>query len=609
MFSTKNIHRFDVRYIIWLGLASLIFAFSVPVGAFAQAVDMRAATNTDIRDRNSSALSEGLGGSTEDVEGLRSSIDDSVMRVRQNALVSNDEEERRAEEIGFERLNENEGRDTRDDGFRGAVSSSARARDLDGSLRAQHRATELPRTRSQDGDLGALIVDDVSGTVDGYGSQEDRIVRDQDGFLEVIRGGQSLEPDAAPSGTLPFPQPVDDGGQPIEGDIDPAGGSARDSRLNPYEPVGISAGSFRIFPEVTVSGAYMDNVRQSSGARDSDVGLELRPSIRATSNWRRHALEGDVSALGSFHNEFDSEDDREFVSNLRGRIDITRRTNIEGEAGYEFAQQSRGSADSPGGALESPDVKTLRGALAVNHRFNRLSMRLRGEAFETSHDDADLIGGGTSDESDQDVVVSRLLLRGSYELSPALSIFSEGLVERRDFETVSNGDGLSRDSDAFGLRAGILFDNGSKLYGEVAVGVIQLSPDDQSLDEFDGVTFDAEVSWRPSQLTTFSLLASTTINATTVVGSPGALTHAANFRVQHELLRHFILSAGVGLDHVDYQGSTLVERTYQADLGAEYIFNREMALIGAYQYEFFDTNSPNSNYTSNQLRLGLRFRR
>ena len=218
-------------------------------------------------------------------------------------------------------------------------------------------------------------------------------------------------------------------------------------------------------------------------------------------------------------------------------------------------------------------------------------------------------GGVISVQSDRDNVEERLLLRGAYEFDPGLTVFAEGLVERRDFKKASLSDGISRDSNGFGFRAGIIFDNGSKIYGELAIGYVGLRPDDGRLTDIDGVSFDANVSWRPSALTTLTLTASTAIDGTTVASSAGTLTHAANLRVQHELLRHFILSAELGFAYADYKGASLVEKTIVGKLGAEYIFNRQAALIAAYQFEAFNSNAAASDYSSNELRVGMCLRR
>ena len=465
-----------------------------------------------------------------------------------------------------------------DRGFRGGNDASRNDPgddvQLDGDLGAQYEAAMRRIEPPRDGDLGTVAA----------------VPLDRAGNEPVLRG-------AVGTG-------LDVGQAAIE-----RISTARDTTPSPYLPLGIRAGSFRIFPEVTLSEFFTDNVQRSSGVKDSDVVLEMRPSVQFRSNWSRHMLEGGVSLVRNFHKAFNTEDAREFSSNLRGRIDVTRRTNIAAEAAYSLAQQSRGTAVGPQNAVRRPDVQNLRGAVAVNHRFNRLSIRLRGEIEAVTYDDAVLGGGVISVQSDRDNVEKRLALRGSYEFDPGLSVFAEGLVERRGFDRVSPGDGISRDADGLGIRGGIIFDNGSKLYGEIALGYVSLRPDDGRLEDIDGVSFDASVSWRPSALTTLTLNASTAVDGTTVAGSAGTLTHAANFRVQHELLRHFILTGQLGFANVDYKGTSLVEQTFRTELGAEYIFSREAALLATHRYEAFSASQPGRNYTSNILRVGMRFRR
>ena len=633
MLFSKNFQSVVARYIIWFGFASLFFLSINGISALAQDGDIRREQARDIHDPDAPALSEGLGGLSDEVDGLTSSLDDGAIDVRQNGFLSDNrrpENQTDGDDGGVSVDGTDDDRDPRDRGFRGEIGDPRRTRILDGDLRAQHESAQRRAEVPQDGDYGVLIRDD-----NGADGGQERVILDQDAFLDATRlqgrslnderqrgrnrrpGDELLDGRSGQSGLAP-PNGrgngiADDGLSNANSDDRDDGSavavSARDRRLSPYEPVGIRVGSFRVVPEASVFGIYGDNVGQASGPKDADVALELRPSIVARSVWRRHALEVDASGTANFHKEFSSEDDREFLTNLRGRIDLTRRSNVEAEAGYSLSQQRRGTADSPGGAAENPDVHIKSGALALNHRFNRVSLRVRGEVVEEKYDDAALTTGGTSDEGDQDNREKRLSLRGTYEFDPGLSVFTEGLVERRDFKQASNSDGILRDSHSYGFRAGILFDNGSKLYGEVGVGFTHVRADDSRLEDVDGVTFDANVSWRPSALTTISLDASTDVDGTTVAGSLATLTYTANFRVQHELLEHFILSGGIGLDHVDYQGSSLVERTYRAELGAEYIFSREAAMIANYEYSAFDSNSPNSDYTSNQVRLGMRFRR
>ncbi len=623
MFSSVQNFRCAIPYIIWLGATSLFMTQSGASVAFGQSVGTAGEMTTDQGNQDGTGISEATGGRGEEFDGFRSSLDDQELPVRSIAARDGDDRSGERGEVfddgadndGSSRASDSETYDPRDRGFRGETGAARVEQPLDGDLNAQYEAATRQNEQPRDGYLGAPPVP-PSGT----SSREDRGAND-DYIADNNAPGDNSTPPIATEGRL---VPGAAGGPLFRGNSDgapdgvlddgegaalsdPAGARVREQ--GPYEPLGLRAGSFRVYPEVTVSGAYMDNVRQTSGPKDADSALELRPSISIRSNWSRHSLEGDVSGRASFHKDFGSEDEREVSSVLRGRLDVTRRTNIEAEASYSLEQQSRGSADAPQNAVENPDVHTRRGAVALNHRFNRLRLRLRGEIEEETYDDADLAGGAVSIESDQDNRADRLSLRASYELDPGLSVFADGLVERSDYKQASQSDGIFRDSDELGFRAGIIFDNGSKIYGEVAVGYIELRPDDRRLDDIDGVTFDADLNWRPNGLTTFSLNASTEINGTTVAGSAGALTHAANFRVQHALLQHFILSAGLGFSRADYKGSRLTEKTFTAELGAEYIFNREAALVAAYEFEAFDSSAPASDYTSNQVRLGMRLRR
>ena len=155
-------------------------------------------------------------------------------------------------------------------------------------------------------------------------------------------------------------------------------------RFEPYSPKGIRVGSFVLLPEAEFSGAYFSNVFRSSNAR-GDTALELRPSARLVSNWRTHALEFRAIGLASFHNDFTTEDDRAYLLETRGRIDITRRTNIEGLLSREVAQESRSSIDAVQGAGRRNDVTTDRAAATFNHRFNRLGLQLRGAVSDLAY--------------------------------------------------------------------------------------------------------------------------------------------------------------------------------------------------------------------------------
>ena len=82
-------------------------------------------------------------------------------------------------------------------------------------------------------------------------------------------------------------------------------------------------------------------------------------------------------AGASFFAEHPSEDDRAYVLEARGRLDITPRTNIEALVAHQRDKDIRSAPNAPSAAAERGDLEIDRAAIAFNHRFNRLSFQLR----------------------------------------------------------------------------------------------------------------------------------------------------------------------------------------------------------------------------------------
>ena len=173
--------------------------------------------------------------------------------------------------------------------------------------------------------------------------------------------GRQLIVDGHPSWPSDLAQPVDGVVTQADADgIEPEPAldrrQERQFRRDPFDPIGIRMGSFMIFPEAELAAAAYSNVFRGSADPLRDAALEIRPSVRAVSMWSVHALELRAEGTTSLHQRYASEDDRAALLEARGRIDLTRRTNIEALAAWELAQEMRGSIDVPIAASERGDV-------------------------------------------------------------------------------------------------------------------------------------------------------------------------------------------------------------------------------------------------------------
>ncbi|MEQ1650894.1 MAG: outer membrane beta-barrel protein [Hyphomicrobium sp.] len=393
-------------------------------------------------------------------------------------------------------------------------------------------------------------------------------------------------------------------------DIDPIRDNRATTRLfrqEPYDPIGIKIGTFVMFPELELGGSWYSNVFRAPRAA-SDVAFDLRPSARLVSNWSRHALEFRATGGFSYFDEFDSENDKSYLVETRGRLDIMRRTNVQALLSHEEAPESRSALDAS--AVGTRSQQTIdRAEVSLNHRFNRLSLQLRGGLTDYAYGETENLGVATSND-DRAYTQTEEAVRANWELKPTLSVFSEVAINQRDYDTVAATDLINRSSDGERYRAGLSFGNtGQILRGEVSLGYGVQTPDDTRLSAIDGLIFDANATWRPTELTSVLLTARSDVSETTTPSVGGSFSRSAGIEVRHSLRRYLVASAGITYSTQDSEDGIIDESEIRSTLGLEYFINREAVLFGRYAHSSFDAVGALSDYESDEVHLGLRIRR
>lgn len=392
-------------------------------------------------------------------------------------------------------------------------------------------------------------------------------------------------------------------------DIDPID-DRRTRRLflqEPFDPTGIRIGSFVLFPEVEIGGSWYSNVMRSSSP-DSDIALDLKPSARLVSDWRTHALEFRALSTLSYFSEFDSENDNAYQLEARGRLDFTKRTNLQAFVSRDYGQESRSAIDA-NQAGDRADLTLDRVGATFNHRFNRLSVQLRGTVSDYDYSDV-VVGNTVQSNADRNYRAHDVAVRTSWEFKPTLTGFVEVEGNQRDYAVVAQSDGISRDSKGERYRVGVAFGETSEiLRGEISVGYGVQRPDDAQLNSIEGIILDANLAWRVTALTTLSFNARSDVSETTTADSGGVFTRAFGVAARHAFQRRLIGTAGVTYTMQDYQDVDIDENEWRGDVGVEYYISREAILFGRYRHTIFESTSPGADYTSDELHVGVRLRR
>jgi hypothetical protein len=393
-------------------------------------------------------------------------------------------------------------------------------------------------------------------------------------------------------------------------DLDPIRDNRTPRRLfkqEPFDPVGIRIGSFVLFPELELGGSWYRNVFHAPSAK-SDVALDVLPSARLVSNWGTNALEFRATGALSFYDQFQTEDDRDYLLEARGRLDITQRSNIQALISSQQTLEDRSALDASSVGTRAT-VLTDRAEVAYNQRFNRLSLQFRGSVADYSYGDTEDAGVVTNNQ-DRDYTAYDETARTTWELKPTLSPFVEVAVNQREYGEAAQSDLINRSSTGQRYRFGVSFGNtGEVLRGEVSLGYGVQTYDDARLHPLDGLIVDANATWRITDLTSVLFTASSDVSETTTTDVGGALYRALSVEVRHQLRSYLVASAGLLYSNQNSEDGIIYDNDFTETLGLEYYADRDTVLFGKYAHVNFDGVGVPNDYTGDEIHFGVRLRR
>ena len=159
------------------------------------------------------------------------------------------------------------------------------------------------------------------------------------------------------------------------------------------------------------------------------------------------------------------------------------------------------------------------------------------------------------------------------------------------------------------LRGGLIFDTGSKLSGEVALGWRHDDIEDERLEDMDGPTAAASILWSPRRLTEVRFDFITETQPTSLSDSPGSILYSGTLSVERRINPRFTLSGGGGLDYEHFVGVDRNDTTWSGFTEITYAFNRVTSLKARYSYEKTDSTDPDAEESENVVSLRLRVQR
>ena len=373
--------------------------------------------------------------------------------------------------------------------------------------------------------------------------------------------------------------------------------SVRDRARPEYDPLGKRFGGFNLNASLDFGVASTDNLFAEDDAfAQDDMIYTAGANARLSSNWTRHALSIEGGVETTSHQDFSSEDSDAHYLRGVGRLDVGSNTRVTAIAGIAHQVEPRTDPDSPL-TLDPIEYDRTDTSIGVTHAFNRFLVTGEVARSEYSFDGTQSFRDNTED-----------VLRGRVEaeITPRLGAVLEASTDQRDYD---NAPGQS--SEGSNIRVGATINFTDLMKGEITVGQFQRDYDSPVLGSTDGLAVASNLEWYVTRLTTLTFHARR--NAEDVIGGAYGLPYIETeygARVDHELLRNVILSGGARFGTREYDVVDRDDDFTHAEVGADYLMNRRVAVRARYTYDQVDSSGAAAyrDFEVNALSLGLSLR-
>ena len=415
---------------------------------------------------------------------------------------------------------------------------------------------------------------------------------------------------------LPTPETVVDG-QPPPPNVAVLASPARLRKVpveaDPFLPIGVRVGQFRVLPFVELSTGYESNPNQVSlGVKPSAV-LRAAAGADVVSDFANHSL---TASLRGGYSDFpaNSNANRPDVSGVvDGRIDVTRDDQILTEARLSVATQTPGSpllaVPNSVFIVTRPTIVSEGATLGGAHRFNRLILDVRTTFDRVQYGDATQSDGSLFRYSQDNYNDYGIVGRASYELTPQIIPFVETGFDARVRDNPVDLSGYLRDSTGLVVRAGSSFEFARLLTGTASAGYADRHYDDRRLPNLQGPTVNGAVVYAFTPLTTITARASTTLSETTLAGASGAISRLVSVEIGHIFARQFAVSAIAAYQNNQYQGVSVSENFTQFTLKGAYSFTRDVQLVSSVSQQNLRSTLQGNSYRDTIFLTGVRLQR
>lgn len=344
-----------------------------------------------------------------------------------------------------------------------------------------------------------------------------------------------------------------------------------------YTPEPIHVGVLELLPRMAIGAGYDDNLYAQEDNRIGDAYLRIRPrvSLVRPSPTLKLSLDGELDLLR--YADRASENATQYSVNAGALYTISKSNTLNVMLRNGRYSQERVSPDSPTQASRPVRFTLSGGTATYTHVFNRLRVRGVVDVENRNYSDSVTPLGDPVDQDFRDHTTYTGTAVGEYALSPSISLFAAGSLNKRDYRQ-RIGPVPARDSKGFELAGGASFELGRKARGSLRLGYFEQDYRPVEFEDVSGFLVRGELAYFLTPLVTITGTVDRGIKETGVNGATGYLATNMTLRADYELLRNLIISAGGELEKRDFNNIDRQDDRWTWRGSASYLVSKRMAL-------------------------------
>lgn len=348
-----------------------------------------------------------------------------------------------------------------------------------------------------------------------------------------------------------------------------------------FEPAGVRLGAVLFYPKLLAGLRYDSNVYATEVDPQSDIAAVVSPQLIARYDSSRLAWEADVGADVFRFRRFTGENRVDAHARFRAQSEFAPDLKFETVLEAARRHELRGESSTPIDAATPVPYNDLRAEAAITKLFNRLGLTAGVKVRNLTYEDVDSFDGTLLDQTWRDGTIVTGTLKPFYEVAPGYRVYGRIAVNNRDYKGTGEE---NRDSDGYDLRGGVEFGLTPLISGNVEFGYLSQSYVNPQIDTVDGFAMSGKLVWLATGLTTVTAFADRFVSETTTPGVSARLDTTFGLKVDHELLRNLVLTAGAKFQKEDFVGSTRKDDVTKLTVGADYRPNPYAKLGVRYDY-------------------------